>query len=131
MIKVLSFLSNEKYFAGHSRGPCGPRFEHHWSKVVYSAMHNALSLSLDYALILCLGASPVMKIFLQLVSMTFPLLVLLSHCWLSIEFFIPLCGRLGSVVPPDFVIAVLTSVCTSICGMFAVSLIHVVRSLRW
>jgi len=35
MIKVLSFLSNENCFAGHSRGPCGshearwPRFEHH------------------------------------------------------------------------------------------------------
>ena len=37
MIKVLSFLSNENCFAGHSRGPCGshvargPRFEHHCS----------------------------------------------------------------------------------------------------
>jgi len=30
MIKVLSFLSDENCFAGHSRGPCGPRFEHHW-----------------------------------------------------------------------------------------------------
>jgi len=30
MIKVLSFLSNENCFTGHSRGPCGPRFEHHW-----------------------------------------------------------------------------------------------------
>jgi len=29
MIKVLSFLSNENCFAGHFRGPCGPRFEHH------------------------------------------------------------------------------------------------------
>jgi len=29
MIKVLSFLSNENWFVGHSRGPCGPRFEHH------------------------------------------------------------------------------------------------------
>jgi len=39
MIKVLSFLSNENGFAGHSRGPCGqhvtrgPRFEHHWLKL--------------------------------------------------------------------------------------------------
>jgi len=31
MIKVLSFLSNENCFAGYSRGPCGPRFEHHCS----------------------------------------------------------------------------------------------------
>jgi len=36
MIKVVSFLSNENCFVGHSRGPCGPhvargsRFEHHW-----------------------------------------------------------------------------------------------------
>jgi len=29
MIEVPSFLSNENCFAGHSRGPCGPRFEHH------------------------------------------------------------------------------------------------------
>jgi len=35
MIKVLSFLSNENCFAGHSRGRCGShvahgsRFEHH------------------------------------------------------------------------------------------------------
>ena len=34
MIKVLSFLSNEICFAGHSRGPCGPRFEHHCTKVM-------------------------------------------------------------------------------------------------
>ena len=38
MIKVLSFLSNENCFAGHSRGPCephvarGPRFENHCFK---------------------------------------------------------------------------------------------------
>jgi len=32
MIKVLSFLSNENCFAGHFRGPCGPRFEHHCHK---------------------------------------------------------------------------------------------------
>ena len=38
MIKVLSFLSNENCFVGHSRGRCGPhvargpRFEHHWYK---------------------------------------------------------------------------------------------------
>jgi len=32
MMKVLSFLSNENCFAGHSRGSCGPLFEHHWSK---------------------------------------------------------------------------------------------------
>ena len=31
---MLSFLSNENCFAGHSSGPCGPRFfEHHWSTV--------------------------------------------------------------------------------------------------
>jgi len=29
MIKVLGFLYNENCFAGHSIGPCGPRFEHH------------------------------------------------------------------------------------------------------
>jgi len=29
MTKVLSLLSNENCFAGHSRGPRGPRFEHH------------------------------------------------------------------------------------------------------
>jgi len=28
MIKVSCFLCNENCFAGHSRGPCGPRFEH-------------------------------------------------------------------------------------------------------
>jgi len=39
MIKVLSFLSNENCFVGHSRGSCGPhvirvpRFEHHWFKL--------------------------------------------------------------------------------------------------
>jgi len=37
VVKVLSFLSNENCFAGHSRGPCGPHvargpgFEHHCS----------------------------------------------------------------------------------------------------
>jgi len=34
MIQVLSFLSNENCFAGHSRGPCGPRFEHHWFEMM-------------------------------------------------------------------------------------------------
>ena len=36
MIKVLSFLSNENCFAGHSRGPCGPRFEHHCINLTFS-----------------------------------------------------------------------------------------------
>jgi len=37
-MKVLSFFSNENYFVGHSRGPCGPhvargsQFEHHCFK---------------------------------------------------------------------------------------------------
>jgi len=35
MIKVLSFLSNENCFTGHSTGPCGPRFEHRCSKDSY------------------------------------------------------------------------------------------------
>jgi len=38
MIKVLSFLSNENCFAGHSRGPCGPRFEHHCFRLLCAAV---------------------------------------------------------------------------------------------
>jgi len=41
MIKVLSFLSNENCFAGHSGGPCGPHvarwppFKHHCCKALH------------------------------------------------------------------------------------------------
>jgi len=34
MIEVLSFLSNENCFAGHSRGPCGPLAGHGLSTTV-------------------------------------------------------------------------------------------------
>ena len=37
MIKVLSFLSKENCFAGHSRGLCGSRFEHHWFRCRWEA----------------------------------------------------------------------------------------------
>jgi len=37
MIEVLSLLSKENCFADHSRGPCGPRFEHHCPTPMLSA----------------------------------------------------------------------------------------------
>ena len=36
---MLCFLSIENCFAGHSRGPCGPRFEHHWLWPIEHIMH--------------------------------------------------------------------------------------------
>jgi len=59
MIEVLSFLSNENCFAGHSRGPYGPhvarrpRFEHHWPSPI--ASWSPMLHSVQYNTVTCGG----------------------------------------------------------------------------
>ncbi|XP_076811646.1 endoplasmic reticulum metallopeptidase 1-like isoform X2 [Clavelina lepadiformis] len=58
-------------------------------------------------------------------------IILFSHSWVSMELFIPLCGRLGTDVPPDLVIGLLTALSLIFVFHFSLSLIHAVKSIRW
>nr|CAB3243567.1 endoplasmic reticulum metallopeptidase 1-like [Phallusia mammillata] len=76
------------------------------------------------------GSSPGIKMLLHLLLLIFPTMMLFSHFFVLLDMFIPLCGRAGSIVPPDLIIAFLTAFVTSVAVFFTVSFVHVVKSIR-
>nr|XP_018668331.1 endoplasmic reticulum metallopeptidase 1-like [Ciona intestinalis]XP_026691360.1 endoplasmic reticulum metallopeptidase 1-like [Ciona intestinalis] len=70
------------------------------------------------------------KVILHLLSSSLPSIIMLSHSFLIMELFIPLCGRLGNVVPPDLVIGFLVAFTLCLTFSFSSNLFYVTSSMK-
>ncbi|XP_076821076.1 endoplasmic reticulum metallopeptidase 1-like isoform X2 [Clavelina lepadiformis] len=71
------------------------------------------------------------KVTVYLAALLPHTLILFSLSWIGLDLFIPLCGRLGTVVPPDLVIAGLVALLLILLSHFVLSLIHLAESIQW
>ncbi|CAD5118548.1 DgyrCDS7236 [Dimorphilus gyrociliatus] len=71
-----------------------------------------------------------LRCFLHILSISIPLSVGIYFIYNIYAFFVPLFGRTGNGIPPDYVIAVLTTILSYFCLCFQMSLVYVTKCVK-